>query len=265
MLKMNYISVIACLGLLFGTLAESGAVSADVLPITGSKTNSSQTCENCTEDASSGSVPSKPQASSINQSVKLSTNPSPTPEKDGKVAPNISKDELTSGSQSHSDVANASVIDVPNNGTNDSPSTSEPTNDASTTQTTTTPVKPTTTPVKPTTTPSSTVEPPTPKTSTTEQTTTPETTTSSEKTTTTPVTPVPTPSTTSAVPSTSPTVISTKAAPTTQAPTDKPAEERRFDGPSFIGGIVFALGVTAIAFVAWKFYKARTERNYHTL
>jgi Multi-glycosylated core protein 24 (MGC-24), sialomucin len=33
----------------------------------------------------------------------------------------------------------------------------------------------------------------------------------------------------------------------------------------FSGGIVLALGCMAISFVAWKFYKARTERNYHTL
>ncbi|KAK9875167.1 hypothetical protein WA026_005959 [Henosepilachna vigintioctopunctata] len=40
---------------------------------------------------------------------------------------------------------------------------------------------------------------------------------------------------------------------------------RGFDGPSFIGGIVLAAGLMAIGFVAFKFYKARTELNYHTL
>ncbi|XP_047102097.1 sialomucin core protein 24 isoform X2 [Schistocerca piceifrons] len=44
-----------------------------------------------------------------------------------------------------------------------------------------------------------------------------------------------------------------------------PVKDRRFDGPSFIGGIVLSLGTMAIGFVAFKFYKARTERNYHTL
>ncbi|GFQ97078.1 uncharacterized protein TNCT_651161 [Trichonephila clavata] len=40
---------------------------------------------------------------------------------------------------------------------------------------------------------------------------------------------------------------------------------RHFDAPSFIGGIVLALGLLAIIYVSFKFYKARTERNYHTL
>lgn len=40
---------------------------------------------------------------------------------------------------------------------------------------------------------------------------------------------------------------------------------RHFDAPSFIGGIVLALGLLAIFYVSFKFYKARTERNYHTL
>lgn len=40
---------------------------------------------------------------------------------------------------------------------------------------------------------------------------------------------------------------------------------RHFDPPSFIGGIVLALGLLAIIYVSFKFYKARTERNYHTL
>jgi CD164 antigen len=34
---------------------------------------------------------------------------------------------------------------------------------------------------------------------------------------------------------------------------------------SFIGGMVFAFGMMAIGFVSFKFYKARNERNYHTL
>ncbi|CAM1291936.1 CD164 (predicted) [Pycnogonum litorale] len=65
-------------------------------------------------------------------------------------------------------------------------------------------------------------------------------------------------------------MTSTEATKTTKAghtvPTKKPATTgRRFDAPSFIGGIVLSLGIMAICYVAFKFYKARTERNYHTL
>ncbi|GIY65074.1 uncharacterized protein CDAR_428741 [Caerostris darwini] len=48
-------------------------------------------------------------------------------------------------------------------------------------------------------------------------------------------------------------------------PTTPTAAGRHFDAPSFIGGIVLALGLLAIIYVSFKFYKARTERNYHTL
>ncbi|XP_066248680.1 sialomucin core protein 24-like isoform X2 [Euwallacea similis] len=47
--------------------------------------------------------------------------------------------------------------------------------------------------------------------------------------------------------------------------TTVPHLDRKFDGPSFVGGIILALGLVAIGFVAFKFYKARTEMNYHTL
>lgn len=40
---------------------------------------------------------------------------------------------------------------------------------------------------------------------------------------------------------------------------------QHFDGASFIGGIVLCAGIVAIAFFGLKFYRARTERNYHTL
>ncbi|XP_067674567.1 porimin-like [Haliotis asinina] len=40
---------------------------------------------------------------------------------------------------------------------------------------------------------------------------------------------------------------------------------QHFDGPSFIGGIVLCAGIMAIVFFGCKFYKARQERNYHTL
>lgn len=73
-----------------------------------------------------------------------------------------------------------------------------------------------------------------------------------------------------------PTTHSTTKAPVTVVPTvttsdpmttttGVPHHNRQFDGPSFIGGIVLATGLMAIGFVAFKFYKARTERNYHTL
>ncbi|XP_019867670.1 integumentary mucin C.1 [Aethina tumida] len=71
---------------------------------------------------------------------------------------------------------------------------------------------------------------------------------------------------TSPSPTTKTTVSTTTATPapkTTAAP--PPPNNRKFDGPSFVGGIVLALGLVAIGFVAFKFYKARTELNYHTL
>ncbi|XP_017776081.1 PREDICTED: sialomucin core protein 24-like [Nicrophorus vespilloides] len=100
-------------------------------------------------------------------------------------------------------------------------------------------------------------------------TTTPTTTTSITTTTTNISTPTTHPSTTvisttvtEQIPSSSP--ITANPAP--PAPTSNPhAKGRTFDGPSFIGGIILASGLTAIGFVAFKFYKARTERNYHTL
>ncbi|KAK4883350.1 hypothetical protein RN001_006669 [Aquatica leii] len=84
---------------------------------------------------------------------------------------------------------------------------------------------------------------------------------------------VPTKTTPSTVPSTVSTTASTTVNPvttskvTTTSPntTEAPHHNRQFDGPSFIGGIVLATGLMAIGFVAFKFYKARTERNYHTL
>ncbi|CAN7989471.1 unnamed protein product [Ixodes hexagonus] len=57
---------------------------------------------------------------------------------------------------------------------------------------------------------------------------------------------------------TTPTVVPT-AAPSGQLP------ERHFDALSFVGGIILSLGCLAILYVGFKFYKARTERNYHTL
>lgn len=51
------------------------------------------------------------------------------------------------------------------------------------------------------------------------------------------------------------------------SPTAAPVEakSRAFDGPSFIGGIILTLGLLAIGFMGFKYYKNQTERNYHTL
>ncbi|XP_068908768.1 threonine-rich protein-like [Tenebrio molitor] len=127
----------------------------------------------------------------------------------------------------------------PNSTTTAAPTTTKPTTSA-----TTTTEKPTTA-----TTTTTTVKPPT-------TTTTKTTTTKATQPTTTPkTTPEPTATTTKETP--------TKSPVTTAAPT--PANNRKFDGPSFVGGIVLASGLMAIGFVAFKFYKARTELNYHTL
>lgn len=63
------------------------------------------------------------------------------------------------------------------------------------------------------------------------------------------------------------TETSTGHSPTSPVPlkTTVAPNGRHFDPPSFIGGIVLALGLLAIIYVSFKFYKARTERNYHTL
>ncbi|XP_022827995.1 proteoglycan 4-like [Spodoptera litura] len=53
--------------------------------------------------------------------------------------------------------------------------------------------------------------------------------------------------------------VSPTVAPTVQTKT------RAFDGPSFIGGIILTLGLLAIGFMGFKYYKNQTERNYHTL
>ncbi|KAK7108493.1 hypothetical protein V1264_016228 [Littorina saxatilis] len=51
----------------------------------------------------------------------------------------------------------------------------------------------------------------------------------------------------------------------TQAPSTGGKTGQHFDAASFIGGIVLCAGLAAIAYFGFKFYKARTERNYHTL
>lgn len=63
------------------------------------------------------------------------------------------------------------------------------------------------------------------------------------------------------------TTSSSTAAPTTPSPAPEPHPPRpsHWSTTSFIGGMVFAFGMVAIGFVAFKFYKARNERNYHTL
>ncbi|RZF40103.1 hypothetical protein LSTR_LSTR002506 [Laodelphax striatellus] len=100
-------------------------------------------------------------------------------------------------------------------------------------------------------------------------------TTTSTTTNTTTTTPVPTPpsnTTTVSPPTTTPSPSTpnvTTAAPVTTpvAPTDSPAHktDRKFDSFSFIAGIVMAAGLMAIGLVAFKFYEARRDRNYHTI
>ncbi|CRL08116.1 CLUMA_CG020925, isoform A [Clunio marinus] len=78
-----------------------------------------------------------------------------------------------------------------------------------------------------------------------------DTTSTSSKTTTVPITP-----------STNiPTTVNPK---TTQSP-EPNHHSSHWSTTSFIGGIIFTLGLVAIVFIAWKFYKSRNERNYHTL
>nr|XP_018902756.1 PREDICTED: extensin-like [Bemisia tabaci] len=109
---------------------------------------------------------------------------------------------------------------------------------------------------------------PSPKTTTTAKPTTtttpaPNSTTVAPTTSSTP-TPHPSPAPTTPRPSPAPTTPHPSPAPTTPKPTPAP-ENRKFDGPSFIGGIVLTIGLLAIGFVSYKFYMARTNQSYHTL
>lgn len=63
-------------------------------------------------------------------------------------------------------------------------------------------------------------------------------------------------STVSLPPVTTPVPVSTKVAPNS---------ERHFDGLSFMGGILLATCLMAIAAFSWKFYRTINERNYRTL
>ncbi|CAH2084553.1 unnamed protein product [Euphydryas editha] len=57
-----------------------------------------------------------------------------------------------------------------------------------------------------------------------------------------------------------------KTPETPKSDADKPVlQARGFDGGSFIGGIILTLGLLAIGFMGFKYYKNQTERNYHTL
>ncbi|GBL72725.1 hypothetical protein AVEN_127959-1 [Araneus ventricosus] len=95
-----------------------------------------------------------------------------------------------------------------------------------------------------------------------------ETTTTSTKITSSTITPATSLSPTTSSSTTAPTTTSESTSTvivTTVTTRTTPATGRHFDAPSFIGGIVLALGLLAIIYVSFKFYKARTERNYHTL
>ncbi|CAG4935678.1 unnamed protein product [Parnassius apollo] len=69
------------------------------------------------------------------------------------------------------------------------------------------------------------------------------------------------------------TATTTEKSAVTNKPTEAPKKDedkptlqaRGFDGPSFIGGIILTLGLLAIGFMGFKYYKTQTERNYHTL
>ena len=89
-------------------------------------------------------------------------------------------------------------------------------------------------------------------TDTTTATTTASTTTSTDSTTTAPTTPTTTAGTT------------TPGAPVT-TPHPKPDSRGHFDGWSFFGGILLTLGIAAIGFVGFKYYKIRstTGGNYN--
>ncbi|XP_037783947.1 salivary glue protein Sgs-4-like isoform X1 [Penaeus monodon] len=90
--------------------------------------------------------------------------------------------------------------------------------------------------------------------------------------------------TTTPAPTEPPTTAPPTEPPTTEPPTEPPTEApttlppatttakpcptpdgRHFDAPSFFGGMVLAVGILAVAYAAWRFYKSRNERNYHTL
>ena len=58
-------------------------------------------------------------------------------------------------------------------------------------------------------------------------------------------------------------VLGSQSPSGTEPSTGEPG--RSFDGASFIGGIVLCAGLIAIGCFGWKFYKAKTERNYQTL
>ncbi|XP_055912475.1 uncharacterized protein LOC129946353 [Eupeodes corollae] len=127
--------------------------------------------------------------------------------------------------------------------------TTDPTPDNTTVPPETTTSSSTSSTTTPATTTSSTTTPATTTSTTTSSTTSTTSTTPAPNSTTT-TTPVPSPTTTTEIPS------------TTAAP---PVPCHHFNGTSFIGGIVLTLGLLAISLVAYKFYKARNERNYHTL
>merc|ERR1711963_394946 len=108
-------------------------------------------------------------------------------------------------------------------------------------------------------------------TTTTEITTTPTTTTTVTTTTapdnTTTTTPTTTSSTTTPTTTTVTTTASTTStsASTTAAPAPQPDSRGHFDGWSFFGGILLTLGIAAIGFVGFKYYKLRSSSggNYN--
>jgi len=162
----------------------------------------------------------------------------------------VSIEALEAKQQAGYEIMNPTVLSVkeePTSTTTVNP-TQNTTTEATTTTTTTTTTASTTT--SPTTTTSSTTTTPATTTTATTTTLTPDTTTTAQTTTTV---------------ETTTTATTTTPSPSTTTAKPQPQPCRRFDGPSFIGGIVLAVGLAGIGYVIWKFYKSRTERNYHTL
>ncbi|XP_053974221.1 G8 domain-containing protein DDB_G0286311-like [Hylaeus volcanicus] len=99
-------------------------------------------------------------------------------------------------------------------------------------------------------------------TTTSQPTTLPSTKTPDKPTTISTVTPTPTASNVT----TSTSSLGTTALPvSTKGVPPSPYKERHFDGLSFLGGIILAICLMAIAAFSWKFYRTLNEREYRTL
>ncbi|XP_076357763.1 uncharacterized protein LOC143250717 [Tachypleus tridentatus] len=58
----------------------------------------------------------------------------------------------------------------------------------------------------------------------------------------------------------------TESSSTTLSSTSAPpTHSRRFDAPSFIGGIALTYGFIALMYVGFRFYKAHVQKNYNNM